>query len=95
MSLLALHCGLRFGEIARLTWEFVDFEEGALTIIDSKNKSKTRAAFMTARVEEMPLARKAVSKGDPNLVFPSEKGTVQTDMSKTFSRTPTNLLIKK
>lgn len=90
MSLLALHCGLRFGEIARLTWDFVDFTEATLTIVDSKNKSNTRVAFMTARVEHMLKLRWEAAERN-GLVFPSAKGTIQTNMSKTFARTANEL----
>jgi len=35
MTLLSLHAGLRFGEIASLTWQDVDIERGVLTIPDT------------------------------------------------------------
>jgi len=36
ITLLSLHAGLRFGEIASLTWQDVDLERGVLTIRDAK-----------------------------------------------------------
>ena len=91
MSLLALYCGLRFGEIANLTWGFVNFDEKTMTIVDAKNKSKSRTAYMTTKVAEMLQARKSVTTDASDLVFPSEKGTIQTSISKTFARTANEL----
>ena len=47
-TLLSLHCGLRFGEIASLTWQDVDLEKDTLTIRDAK--AGRRYAFMTSQV---------------------------------------------
>ena len=87
MSLLALHCGLRFGEIAQLTWDHVNFEAGTLAIMDPKNIALNRTAFLTRRTSEMLQVRRAKHSQDSNLIFPSKKGTIQTDVSKTFPRT--------
>jgi integrase len=46
VSLLALHCGLRFGEIAGLTWADVDMDNGTLLIKDPKS-THNRYAFLT------------------------------------------------
>jgi integrase len=51
MTLLSLHCGLRFGEIASLTWQDVAFDRDTLTIRDAKAGS--RYAFMTPQVHQM------------------------------------------
>jgi integrase len=55
MALLSLHAGLRFGEIASLTWQDVDLERGVLTIRDAKAGS--RYAFLTEQAAEMFKAR--------------------------------------
>jgi integrase len=55
MALLSLHAGLRFGEIASLTWQNVDLERGVLTIRDAKAGS--RYAFLTEQAAEMFKAR--------------------------------------
>ena len=56
MTLLSLHCGLRFGEIASLTWQDVDLERGVLTIRDAKAGS--RYAFLTEQAKAMFEERK-------------------------------------
>ena len=44
----------REGEkIAILTWSHIGLDHKTLTIVDSKNKSKNRTAFMTTKVAEM------------------------------------------
>ncbi|MCT4534777.1 site-specific integrase [Halodesulfovibrio sp.] len=87
MALLALYCGLRFGEIAKLTWNYVDLLHETLTIVDAKNKGKNRPAFMTKKVVAMLTAQKEMADSATGLVFPSRVGTIQSSVSKTFSRT--------
>jgi len=70
MTLLSLHCGLRFGEIASLTWQDVDLERGVLTIRDAKAGS--RYAFLTEQAAEMLKNR---PQGKPSeYVFQGRKG---------------------
>jgi integrase len=52
MSILALDCGLRFGEIAGLTWQDCNFESERILIKDPKAKVN-RFAFMTPRVKAL------------------------------------------
>lgn len=70
MTLLSLHCGLRFGEIASLTWQDVDTERGVLTIRDAKAGS--RYSFLTEQAAEMFKARKEGKPAD--YVFQGRKG---------------------
>ena len=86
MALLSLHCGLRFGEIAVLTWSCVNLEAGTLAILNAKTGS--RSAYLTEKAKKMLKNRK---QGRPNeLIFPkrSEKNEgLKERASKTFSRT--------
>ncbi len=54
ITLLSLHCGLRFGEIAGLTWQDLNFQDDTILIRNPKN-GQTRVAFMTEAVKEMFL----------------------------------------
>ena len=81
MTLLSLHCGLRFGEIASLTWQDVDLSKGVLTIRDAKAGS--RYAFLTEQAEAMLKNR---SQGKPSdYVFQGRKGKLDR-ISITFFR---------
>lgn len=65
MALLALFAGLRFGEIAALTWADVDLKGKILLIRDAK--AGTRHAFLTEQLVEM---FKEHNQGKPSeLVF--------------------------
>ncbi|MFZ2399641.1 MAG: site-specific integrase [Smithella sp.] len=84
-ALLSLHCGLRFGEIAALTWSCINLEQGTLSILNAKTGSRT--AYLTERTKAMLESRK---KGNPNeLIFPKRKKKATGAMvqsSKTFAR---------
>ena len=82
MTLLSLHCGLRFGEIAALTWQDVDVDKGVLTIRDAKAGS--RYAFLTEQAADMLKGR---PQGKPSdYVFTGRKGRLDR-ISITFFRT--------
>jgi integrase len=81
MALLSLHLGLRFGEIAKLTWGDVDFDRGHVIIRDPKG-GRTRFAHMTKGVREMLLDR---APGELSaLLFPQKTGTVRREIGETF-----------
>jgi integrase len=99
MALLSLHCGLRFGEIAALTWPCVNLEQGTLAILNAKTGSRT--AYLTERAKAMLEARKQsqkeaatrktrkpVQKWKSEFVFPKQSGEkgVKAQASKSFTR---------
>lgn len=81
MALMALDCGLRFSEIAALTWLDCDLERKQVLIRDPK-ASRNRLAFLTPRTLEMLTVRKALSA--TSLVFPSRKGEIMDRASHSF-----------
>lgn len=82
MTLLSLHSGLRFGEIASLTWQDVDFNKGTLTIRDAK--AGNRFAFMTKQASEM---LKTIPQGKPSdYIFQKKGGGRIAKISHTFFR---------
>lgn len=90
MTLLSLHCGLRFGEIASLTWADVNLDQGTLTIRDAKAGS--RYAFLTAQAIEMLKSRQTGNPAD--YVFRGRKGKLD-HISAVFARTVDDLGLNK
>lgn len=85
LALLSLHCGLRFGEIAVLTWSCVNSEAGTLAILNAKTGSRT--AYLTEKARAMLKNRK---QGRPDeLIFPKRSGKDGTmaQASKVFADT--------
>ena len=73
MTILSLFAGLRFGEIASLTWQDVDVSKGVLTIRDAKAGS--RYAFLTKQAVEMFKSRRQGKPSD--YVFQGRKGKME------------------
>jgi integrase len=92
MSLLSLHCGLRAGEIFKLNWSDVDFDNEIILIKDTKS-GRNRNAIMTADVKKMLKRRKLHTKS--GIVFPSRAGGRIVYVSNTFDRTITKLGFNK
>jgi len=86
ITLLSLHCGLRWGEITALTWQDVDLERATMTIRDAKAGS--RYAFLTDQAKAMLEGR---TKGKPSEhIFTGRKGKMNI-CSLTFKRTVDDL----
>jgi len=86
ITLLSLHCGLRFGEIASLTWADVDLKSGTLFLRDTKG-GRNRHAFMTDEVKKM---FRATPRGENDaLVFPGRNGKKIESISKSFDKVVT------
>ncbi|GKT07635.1 site-specific integrase [Desulforhabdus sp. TSK] len=83
ICLLSLHAGLRFGEIAGLTYGDIDLERNTLWIRDPKN-GYSRHVPMTATLREMLLDLEG--KGNDDLLFPDRNGGRRRAMSDTFDR---------
>jgi integrase len=63
ITLISLHCGLRFGEIAGLTWQDLNFQDDTILIRNPKN-GQTRVAFMTEAVKAVFLEMEPGRAGD-------------------------------
>ena len=91
MTLISLHCGLRFGEIAGLTHGDLDFEQENIFVRDPKN-TENRFAFMTEQVKselkDLPDGKRV------ELLFPARGGDPmksKAEVSNFFQRTVDNL----
>jgi integrase len=85
-ALISIHCGLRFSEIAKLTWADIDLDNGVIQVRDAK--SGNRHAYITKPVKEALLRLDELNSYKPNnLLFPSKNNKRQTQVSTTYSRT--------
>lgn len=84
ICLLSLHCGLRAGEIFKLTWDCVDFDRETILLKDTKS-GKNRYAYMTPAVKTMLKARFPGQKNA--LVFKDKMGKQIQKISNNFMRT--------
>lgn len=100
LALLSLHAGLRFGEIAALSWSCWNREAGTLAILNAKTGSRTaylttpakamlkaRHAKLTERAGKDPEARHKGKPDEP--IFPKRSGKEGTmeQSSKVFTDT--------
>ncbi|MBA2882348.1 integrase [Desulfosalsimonas propionicica] len=84
---LALHAGLRFGEIAALEWPDVNFNADTITIRNPK-AGRDRAVYMNEAIsdmfQELIAVRTKKGKSFTGLVFPDTKGRIQKHVSRSF-----------
>ena len=85
IAILALYCGLRFGEIASLTWQDIDFENEDIYIRDPK-AGVNRKAFFINQVREMLKRRHAKPHASAERLFSTIDGSKLVQVSKTFRR---------
>lgn len=89
ITLISLHSGARASEIFNLKWMDIDFQNGLLTLRDTKN-TETRYAPMTTTIREMLKRRMPSEKPeeiDPNAyVFTDEEGQKIKEVSNSFQR---------
>jgi integrase len=83
MAMVSLDTGLRFGEVASLTWGCVDKNKGILRVLDTKG-GRDRNVPMTDRLKALFDSLQEGGSGD--LVFPNSKGKVQTQIPSAFKR---------
>ncbi len=83
ICLLALHCGLRFGEITNLAWQDIDLAKRIIYIRDPKNNT-TRTAYMTDEVARIFAGKRPGAPED--YVFLDRKHGKIKWLSQVFSR---------
>lgn len=83
MSLIALHCGLRFGEIAHLRWADIHWHDATLYIARSKS-GRARHAVMT---DDVMQALRELPQAAPQIyIFARADGQPPREKSSTFDR---------
>ncbi|WP_320171194.1 tyrosine-type recombinase/integrase [Maridesulfovibrio sp.] len=87
MALLAIRCGLRFGEIAALTWHDVDLSGKKLSIRDTKGKVNRQAYLLTDTLKMLARRLEECKGVGSELIFPSRNGYIMKTVSKIFYRT--------
>ena len=83
MALISADCGLRAGEIFKLTWADIDIKERLLFLRETKNGSN-RHAYMSKCVQG-ELSKLKSGEGN-QLLFPSRDGEQIKHISRTFER---------
>jgi integrase len=83
IALLSLHCGLRAGEIFKLSWSDIDFNNDTIFVKDTKSK-RNRNVVMTSVVKTMLKDRQKSTVSD--IVFQSRTGERITEVSRAFDR---------
>jgi integrase len=91
MALLSLYAGMRFGEIASLTWHDIDFERGIITIRNPKNK-KNRVAYLNSHIREVLEPR--ASQDGKGLIFKDINGERVGRISNVYRRVADDLFNK-
>jgi integrase len=83
IAITALSTGMRRGEIFDLTWDDVDFEQGHITVWESKN-GESRTAPMSELLAETLRRQKEEKRLKNPLVFPSPTGNRYSDIRLSF-----------
>ena len=82
-ALIALHCGLRAGEIYNLRWADINFKTGEIHIKNSKS-GDSRFVFMDDAIKDMLLRREPEDLDPSSYVFPDKNGNRKKTVSKAF-----------
>lgn len=81
MAIIALQCGLRFGDIAQLELSDINFEDGTLFIRKPKNRRSRYVVMPQTVVESLQDWMQSMRS---NLVFPSRNNTVLCNVDNDF-----------
>jgi len=93
MAFLSLYTGMGFGEVASLTWQDIDFDNGIIYIKDPKNR-KSRVAYMMEGIKELLLAKKKNSNSNA-LVFTAQNNSKIINVPNSFEKAVKRLGLNK
>lgn len=91
MALLALNTGMRFGEIAKLTWGDIDLFGGVIMVRNTKS-GKDREAYINVDVKNM-FVRRGQGRGT-DLVFPARNSKMDKDGAQKVKYMPSALFYR-
>jgi integrase len=83
LLITALHTGFRRGELFHLTWHDVDFKQGIIRVVHTKNGER-REILMSATLRE--TLQRLPRRLDADHVFPGKTGRGLVDIRKRFRR---------
>jgi integrase len=83
MALVSLYSGLRFSEIATMRWLAVDFKHNRVEVQGKGDKERTIP--INQKVRQILWERKIPGTNLSALIFPSSKGTLRPQISKTYA----------
>jgi integrase len=92
MALVSLYGGLRFGEVAALTWNDIDFENEKIFVLDTKGKTD-RIIPMSEILKDM--FKRRIPGEKHQLIFPGKNGEKKISPSHTFDRTVDDLKLNE
>jgi len=84
-ALLSLHTGMRAGEIFSLKWKDINFDQGMITLWNTKNKN-VRPVYLTDTAKNMLQEKWAKGQDPQALVFPGRNGVKIKQVSDSFNR---------
>ncbi len=96
MAILSLHCGMRAGEIFKLTWDKVNLSKRTLLLVDTKN-GESRISYLTDIALEM-LRQRSINCKHKRFVFVTTIKGVHApyyQVPVTFSRTVQDIGLNK
>jgi len=93
ITLISLHCGLRFGEISGLKWQDLNLQDDTILIRNPKN-GQTRVAFMSEDVKAMLLEMELGKAGDFVFQNTGKKERIG-EISDTFKRAVNKLKLNE
>jgi len=74
MALLSLGAGMRFGEVAKLTWQDINFVNETALIRDGKGGTDRHAQIKGIVKQMLEQRRDSVENGTSGLIFPNSNG---------------------
>jgi site-specific recombinase XerD len=86
MTVVTMNTGLRFGELASLTWDRVDLDNNTITVLEkSRRQNKTRVIPLNDEARDTLAGWKASKRAGDELVFPGRDGGLLTNVKRSWA----------